>query len=46
MIGAGCFKKLLEVVDGMPCMALKITLGSIDELLVGVASTLLLSPSS
>jgi hypothetical protein len=39
MIGVGCFEKLLQVIGGLLCLALKIRLGS-DELLIGVTSVL------
>jgi hypothetical protein len=38
MIGVGFFEKLLEVIGGLPRLVLKITLGSGDELLIGVTS--------
>jgi hypothetical protein len=41
MIGVGCFEKLLEVISGLPHLALKIVFGSGDELLIGVASILI-----
>jgi hypothetical protein len=40
VIGAGCLKKLLDVVGGLPHLTLEITLNSGDEPLVGVANIL------
>jgi hypothetical protein len=40
MIGAGCLKKLLDLIRRLPCLALDVTLGSGDELLVGVIGLL------
>jgi hypothetical protein len=40
MIWAGQFEKLLEVIRGQPHLALKITLGSGNELLIGVTEVL------
>jgi hypothetical protein len=40
MIWAGCFKKLFEVIGGLPCLVLRIALRGNDELLVEVASVL------
>jgi hypothetical protein len=43
MIGAGCFKKLLEVIGGLPCLVLKIVLSSGNKLLIRDASPSLVS---
>jgi hypothetical protein len=40
MIWAGCFEELFEVIGRLSCLALRITLGSNDELLAGVVSVL------
>jgi hypothetical protein len=40
MIWAGCFKKLFEVIGGLPRLVLRIALRGNDELLVEVASVL------
>jgi hypothetical protein len=40
MIWVGCFEKPFEVIRGLPCLALKITLDSGHELLVGVADVI------
>jgi hypothetical protein len=40
VIGTGCLEKLLKVVSGLPCLVLKITLSSGDELLIGVTNIL------
>jgi hypothetical protein len=42
MIQAGCFEKLLEVIGGLPYLALRITFGGGDELLVGAVSVLVI----
>jgi hypothetical protein len=42
MIWAGQFEKLLEVIRGQPHLALKITLGSGNELLIGVTDVLVI----
>jgi hypothetical protein len=43
MTWAGCFEKPFEVISRLPCLALRITLGSGDELLIGVASILVIA---
>jgi hypothetical protein len=40
VIGIGCLKKLLEVISGLPCLALEIVLSSNDELLIEVTNIL------
>jgi hypothetical protein len=42
MIEAGGLKKLLEVISGLPHLALEVTLSSGDELLVGVTDLLVI----
>jgi hypothetical protein len=42
MIGAGCLEKLLEVISGLPCLALEITLSNGDELVARVIGLLVI----
>jgi hypothetical protein len=42
MIGAGCLKKLLEVIGGLSRLALEVALSNGDELLVGVIGVLVI----
>jgi hypothetical protein len=42
MIWSVCFEKLFEVIGGLPRLMLRIMLGGGDELLVGVASVLVI----
>jgi hypothetical protein len=42
MIGTGCLEKLLEMISEQSCLALDITFGSGDELLVRVADILVI----
>jgi hypothetical protein len=42
MIGAGCLKKLLEVIGGLLHLALDVTLSIDDEILIGVIGLLVI----
>jgi hypothetical protein len=42
MIGAGCLKKLLEVIGGLSRLALEVALSNGVELLVGVIGVLVI----
>jgi hypothetical protein len=42
MISVDCFEKLFEVIGGLPRLALRITLGGGDELLVRVTNVLVI----
>jgi hypothetical protein len=40
MIGAGCLEKIVEVIGGLPRLALDVTLNSCGDLLIGVIGLL------
>jgi hypothetical protein len=42
MIWAGCFEEIFKVIGRLSCLALRIMLGSSDELLAGVVSVLVI----
>jgi hypothetical protein len=42
MIGTWCLEKLLEVIDGQPCLALDLVLIGGNELLIGVTNVLVI----
>jgi hypothetical protein len=42
MVGAGHLKKLLKLIDGLPCLALEVTLGGGYELPVGIVGLLVM----
>jgi hypothetical protein len=44
MIEIGCHEKLLNVISGLPHRTLEVTLHGSDELIIGVASLLVLVP--
>jgi hypothetical protein len=46
MIGAGCLEKVLDVISGLPRLALEVVLNSGNELLIGVTDLLVIVPSS